>query len=81
MQLALHARLGAAVDDHGGVVDLLFSNLTGNGPSTQTHDILVGMLDRGDFSAAALGNSAAETSINQANINLVGLAQTGIDYV
>jgi len=81
MQLALHARLGAAADDHGAVVDLLVGNLTGNHPRTETHNVLVGMLDRGDFSAAALGNAAAETSLNQANINLVGLAQTGIDYV
>src|SRR4051794_23476783 len=81
MQLALHARLGAAADDHGAVVDLLFHNLTGNQASHETHDILVGMLDRGEVSAAALGNAAAETSVNQANINLVGLAQTGIDYV
>ncbi|MDB5881753.1 MAG: peptidase metallopeptidase [Ramlibacter sp.] len=81
MQLALHARLGAGADDHGAVVDLLFANLTGNHPGHETHDILVGMLDRGDMSAAALGNAAAETSINQANINLVGLAQTGVDYV
>jgi serralysin len=80
MQLALGARLGAAADDHGAVVDLLLANVIGHA-SAETRGILVGLLDKGDFTTAGLGNAAADTAINQANIDLVGLAQHGIDYV
>jgi hypothetical protein len=33
------------------------------------------------MSAGALSDLAADTSFNTVNINLVGLAQTGIEYI
>jgi hypothetical protein len=81
MQLAIGARLGAAADDHGAVVDLLYTNVVGHAPGADDRAHFVDLLEHGGLTAAALGVIAADTSLNQANINLVGLAQTGIDYV
>jgi len=38
------------------------------------------MLENG-MSAGALAHLAADSSFNTTNINLVGLAQTGIEYI
>jgi serralysin len=81
MQLAIGAKLGAAADDHGAVVDLLYTNVVGHAPGADDRAHFVDLLEHGGLTAAALGVIAADTSLNQANINLVGLAQTGIDYV
>jgi hypothetical protein len=80
MQLAINARLGGSADDHGAVVDLLYTNVVGHAPGADDLSDFVDLLEHGTFTVASLGVMAADTALNQANIDLVGLAQTGIDY-
>lgn len=80
MQLALDARLGPGAS-HAAVVDLLYTNVVGGPPSAQDAQYFTGLLDSGAYTTASLGVLAAETSFNADNINLTGLAQTGLDYL
>lgn len=80
MQLAIDARLGPNAS-HTQVVDLLYTNVVGRAPDVNTRQSFTDLLDGGIYSVASLGQLAAETPLNQANINLVGLAQTGLAYV
>jgi hypothetical protein len=68
---------GAATN--AAVVQRLWLNLTGSQISEGTQAVLVGMLDAG-LSVGALTAVAADTGINQANIGLVGLAETGLAF-
>jgi hypothetical protein len=81
MQLALDARLGASADDSAAVVDLLFTNVVGHQPGADELSDFVDLLEHGGFTTASFGVMAADSAQNQANIDLVGLAQTGIAYV
>ncbi len=49
--------------------------------SAADRDYYVGLLDSGAFTVASLGVLAADTTLNTGNINLVGLAATGIEFV
>jgi hypothetical protein len=80
MQLALDAKLGAGFSNTA-VVDLLYQNLVGVPPSDADRSYWLGTLTSGQFSQASLGVMAADHDLNTTNINLVGLAQTGIEYV
>jgi serralysin len=80
MQLAIHARLGAK-PSHDQVVDLLYTNLVGAAPDAATRQSFTNLLDNGTFTVGGLGVLAADTELNKTNINLVGLAQTGLEYV
>jgi hypothetical protein len=79
MQLALDARLGANAS-YDAVVDLLYSNVVGAMPDTAEHNYYVGLLNTKTFTPASLGVLAADTTQNTVNINLLGLASTGIEY-
>lgn len=79
MQFAIDARLGATAAN-AQIVDLLYTNVVGSTPSGSEQALYVDMLDRGEHTAASLGWLAAETAANQANIDLVGLAATGLAY-
>jgi serralysin len=79
MQFALNARLGAQTD-HASVVTLLYSNVVGTAPGSADLAWYQGWLDSGAYTPASLGLFAAETPLNQANINLVGLAATGLEF-
>ena len=74
--LALGAALATTNDQ---VVTTLWANLVGSAPSTADKSPFIKMLEDG-MSPGTLARIAAETSINATNINLVGLAQTGIEY-
>jgi methionine-rich copper-binding protein CopC len=65
---------------HGDVVDLLWNNVIGTPITLADKAIFVGMLD-GGMSIGALTALAADTSFNTDNIGLVGLAQTGLEFV
>lgn len=80
MQLAINARLGANPTS-AQVVDLLYSNVVGTAPDAVTRKSYTDLLDDHTFTVASLGVLAAETDLNKANINLVGLAQTGLEYL
>lgn len=80
MQLAIDAYLGAGAN-HVSVVNLLYTNVVGVAPSAADRDYFVGLLDTGAYTVASLGVMAANHSLNTANINLTGLAQTGIEFI
>lgn len=80
MQLALRLRLGVDAGNEA-VVNLLVTNVTGSAPSAAQLSLFTGMLDSGVVTPAALGMAAANTSLNTANINLVGLASTGLEFL
>lgn len=80
MQLAINALLGPH-PSHEKVVDLLYTNVVGQAPDTATRKSFTDLLDNGTFTMGGLGVLAADTELNKANINLVGLAQTGLEYL
>ncbi|MDP2793027.1 MAG: hypothetical protein Q8O25_02930 [Sulfurisoma sp.] len=78
--LALNARLGAGFSN-AAEVNLLYQNLVGSLPSVADLDYWTGTLTSGQFTQASLAVTAADLDLNTTNINLVGLAQVGIEYV
>ncbi|MDD1649458.1 MAG: FG-GAP-like repeat-containing protein [Methylococcaceae bacterium] len=80
VQLAIDARLGANVS-HSAVVDLLYTNVVGMPPPEADRAHFVGLLDNQTFTVAGLGVFAADFELNLTNIDLVGLAQQGLEYV
>ena len=78
-QLAIDARLGAGAS-HGEVVQLLYRNVVGFGPSAADEGYFVSLLDSKAYTVAGLGVLAADVDLNLANIDLVGLSQTGLAY-
>lgn len=79
-QLALGCRLGANASNDA-VVMLLYTSVTGAAPVAAEKDLYVGLLEQGTLNQASLGQLAAETALNAAHIDLVGLANSGIDYI
>ena len=80
IQLAIDARLGVGAG-HKAVVDLLYTNVVGKPPPPAEEAYFVGLLERQVTSVAGLGRLAAETDLNAANIDLVGLMQQGLEYL
>lgn len=80
MQLAINARLGVGASATA-VVNLLYTNVVGVAPAPDDLAFYRGLLENGNFTQASLGVLAANTALNEANINLVGLAATGLLYV
>lgn len=75
--LALDAA-GAKTNDQ--IVSLLWTNVIGTKPTSADKAPFISLLENG-MSAGALAHLAADSSFNITNINLVGLAQTGIEYI
>ena len=75
--LALDAA-GAKTNDQ--IVSLLWTNVIGSKPTAADKAPFIALLENG-MTAGALAHLAADTSLNTTNINLVGLAQTGIEYI
>jgi hypothetical protein len=69
---------GAKTNDQ--IVSLLWTNVIGTKPTTADKQQFIALLENG-MSAGALAHLAADTSFNTTNINLVGLAITGIEYI
>ncbi len=80
MQLAINARLGANANAEA-VVNLLYTNVVGVAPGSADLELYTGLINSGAYSATTLGILAADTSLNIANVGLVGLAQTGLEYM
>jgi hypothetical protein len=78
MALALEA---AGAKTNAAVVKQLWTNLFGSAPTAEQAAPYVAGLDQGVYSKGALGVSAAELALNKTNIDLVGLTQTGIEYL
>ncbi|MDH5553355.1 MAG: hypothetical protein OEX82_08490 [Nitrosomonas sp.] len=81
MQLAINAALGDHATNHTAVVDLLYENVVGFAPSAADEAHFVGLLDSGVHTIASIGIMAADTALNEENIDLVGLSQTGLEYI
>lgn len=64
----------------GDVVDLIYSNVVGVKPSAGDKALFVQMLNSG-VSKGDLVRFAADTSLNETNIGLIGLATNGIEFV
>lgn len=64
---------------HQEVANLLWTNVIGSPPAAEQAKILTDALDAG-LSVGQLGVIVADTQFNLQNINIVGLAQTGLDY-
>jgi hypothetical protein len=75
--LALDAA-GAKTNDQ--IVSLLWTNVIGTKPTAAEKAPFIALLENG-MTAGALAHLAADSSFNTTNINLVGLAQTGIEYL
>jgi hypothetical protein len=69
---------GAKTNDQ--IVSLLWTNVIGTKPTAVDKQPFIALLENG-MSAGALAHLAADSSYNITNINLVGLAQTGIEYI
>ncbi len=80
MQAALNAKLGAGASN-AAVVNLLYENVVGYAPPVGDRDFYVGLLDSGAHTQASLGVLAADTVLNTVNVNLVGLANSGLEYL
>ncbi|PVE05191.1 M10 family metallopeptidase [Limnohabitans sp. Rim28] len=78
--LALGARLGPSPTPVQ-VVDLLYTNVVGQAPDAATRKTFTDLLENGNFTVGGLSVLAADTELNQTNIKLMGLAQTGLVYV
>jgi len=75
--LALDAA-GAKTNDQ--IVSLLWTNVIGTKPTAADKQPFIALLENG-MTAGALAHLAADSSFNTTNINLIGLAQTGIEYI
>ena len=62
------------------IVSLLWTNVIRTKPTATDKQPFISLLENG-MSAGALAHLAADTSLNTTNINLIGLAQTGIEYI
>jgi hypothetical protein len=72
--------LGAAkATTNDQIVTTLWTNVVGSAPSANDKAPVVKMLEDG-MAPGVLARLVAETSFNTTNVNLVGLAQTGIEY-
>ena len=80
MQVALEVVLGANPSS-SSVVDLLWTNIVG--PPTPADDLgqYSALIDNGTYTAAQLAVVAADHSLNTTNIDLIGLSQTGVEYL
>ena len=81
MQIAIDTALGEDATSHAAVVDLLYKNVVGISPSAAEAAYYVEMLNNGTHTLTSIGIMAAETSLNLENIDLVGLHQTGLEYL
>lgn len=75
--LALNAA-GAKTND--AIVTTLWTNVVGSVASAADKQPFIAMLEQG-VSAGELGVMAADSSFNTSKINLVGLAQSGLEYI
>ena len=80
LDLAALAMSAAGKSAPKDVVNLLWTNVVGSAPSIEQAQPFVDMLGSGT-SIGQLVQLAADTALNAQNIGLVGLAQTGLEYM
>jgi len=77
-ELALTA-VGATTNED--VVNLLYTNLYGEAPIADVGQPFIDALNNGEYSKGVLASAAAELTDELGVIDLVGLAETGIEYI
>jgi hypothetical protein len=77
---ALTAALGESPSDTD-VVNLLYKNLTGQAPDSVSLSLYSSLLKTGLLTHSSLAQMAADSDLNKANINLVGLVQEGVEFI
>ncbi|MDA8548981.1 VCBS repeat-containing protein [Litoricolaceae bacterium] len=77
-ELAL-AAVGATTNED--VVNLLYTNLYGEAPTAEVAQPFIDALNNNEYSKGILASTAAELTDDLGVIDLVGLAETGIEYV
>ena len=80
MKVGLDVVLGTAPSG-ASVVDLLYKNLVGSSAPQSILDEYGSMIDSGSMTATSLGIAVADHSLTATNIDLIGLAQTGVEYI
>jgi len=80
MQVALEVVLGANPSSLS-VVDLIWTNIVGPPTAADNLPQYSALIDNGTYTAAELAIAAADHSLNTTNIDLVGLSQTGVEYL
>ena len=80
MKVGLDVVLGTAPSG-ASVVDLLYKNLVGSPAPQSILDEYGSMIDSGSMTATSLGIAVADHSLTATNIDLIGLAQTGVEYI
>ena len=80
MKLALNARLGVGASNEV-VVTTLYTNLVGNAPNASELNFYSGLISSGQLSQTQLGMVAADNALNIVNIDLVGIAATGLLFI
>ena len=80
MQAALNVKLGNGFSN-AAEITLLYQNLIGAAPGQSDLAYWDGVLASGQYTQASLAVMAADTTFNATNINLVGLTQTGIEFL
>lgn len=80
IKIALDYKLGGGASN-AAVVNLLHTNVAGAAPGQIDLNYLRGLLDSGLMAKEDLGLLAADHALKHDNINLLGLAVAGIEYV
>jgi hypothetical protein len=62
-------------------VKLLYTNVVGSAPDAGALTYYKGLLDNGTYNQGTLGVLAADTALNTTKINLIGLVQTGVEFI
>ena len=63
------------------ICNLLWTNVVKTTPTAADIAPFKAMLDSGQMNIGSLAALAADTSFNTTNIDLVGLSQTGLEYI
>jgi hypothetical protein len=79
-RLALNAVLGENPSNKA-VVELLYKNLVGVQPDPLSEALYVGMINNRTYTQESITVMAVNLDLNKSNVNLVGLSQTGIEYM
>ena len=66
---------------NGSFAKLLLRNVLGSDSDGQLVSSITGLLDTGFFSKASLLTAAAQLDANKLHIDLVGLSQTGLEFI
>ena len=80
MKVGLDAVFGSNPSG-ASVVGVLYKNLVGSSAPQSVLDEYGSILDNGSMTATELGIAVADNDLNATNIDLIGLAQTGVEYI